>query len=60
MSSFVYVLVFVACFTGRYGCVTTMSGQTFASRQECLEAAGVWQEYILRSANHAGYLFSES
>ena len=41
MSSFIYVLVFVTCSTVYHGCLTTTSNQTFASRQECLEAAGL-------------------
>src|SRR6516225_4711440 len=41
MSSFIYVLVFVTCSTVYHSCLTTTSDQqTFASRQECLEAAG--------------------
>jgi hypothetical protein len=40
MSSFVYILVFVICSGAHHGCITTKSSQTFASRQQCLEAAG--------------------
>jgi hypothetical protein len=40
MSSFVYVLVFVVCSPAYHGCVTTTNNQTFANRQECVEAAG--------------------
>jgi hypothetical protein len=40
MDSFLYVLVFATCFAAHHSCVTTTGAQTFASRQQCLEAAG--------------------
>ncbi len=48
MSTFIYVLVFVVCSPVYHGCVTRTSDQTFASRQECMEAAGrmVWVQSV--------------
>ena len=59
MSSFVYVLVFVTCSMAYHSCVTTTSTQTFASRQECLEAAGRMVGIQSATANRGGCSFSK-